>query len=436
VGAIDTVLCRGSSHTPHFSADTATRRRRLLSSIFRYNTTVHRPPFTMATLDFTAESLIDVGFVSREERFPSYLARTSWPLPLEQTMSQSGGVRRTTTPLQTGGQGFSVTSNSPTLMQEFFSHPTTQLHYTHDATLMGPQLTGSFGAPFQTSPTEYIPSTQSLDAGLRVDSLFSQLPGTGESMAWSNWHDIQVTESMAFDGLYADIALPGGPPESSPTDTFLEVRSQNSSNSESGWATVDFPTYGDSFPESHNGTIFNPTQTLHIRTNSSHSDSTTFGSYEEIMYPLTSPDSESHLEFGQDFYHHTHHHHRPSISPIISPSAVVDPVPIKPMSPLIRSSPIRTSPMSQGMRSPPARRQSRKSPTDKATKPLIRRPSAGGKKDTEKRVGRRKGPLLPEQRKQASEIRKLRACLRCKFLKKTVRYLKNRRRPLCSHVLI
>lgn len=37
----------------------------------------------------------------------------------------------------------------------------------------------------------------------------------------------------------------------------------------------------------------------------------------------------------------------------------------------------------------------------------------------EKKVGRRKGPLRPEHRKQASEIRKLRACLRCKFLKKT-----------------
>ncbi|KAK5048209.1 hypothetical protein LTR84_005879 [Exophiala bonariae] len=36
-----------------------------------------------------------------------------------------------------------------------------------------------------------------------------------------------------------------------------------------------------------------------------------------------------------------------------------------------------------------------------------------------KRVGRRKGPLRPDQRQQAREIRKLRACLRCKFLKKT-----------------
>lgn len=37
----------------------------------------------------------------------------------------------------------------------------------------------------------------------------------------------------------------------------------------------------------------------------------------------------------------------------------------------------------------------------------------------DKRVGKRKGPLKPEQRKQAGEIRKLKACLRCKFLKKT-----------------
>ncbi|RKF83886.1 hypothetical protein GcM3_006014 [Golovinomyces cichoracearum] len=47
------------------------------------------------------------------------------------------------------------------------------------------------------------------------------------------------------------------------------------------------------------------------------------------------------------------------------------------------------------------------------------RSESGIKKKTEKRVGKRRGPLLPQQRKQASEIRKLRACLRCKFLKKT-----------------
>ncbi len=46
-------------------------------------------------------------------------------------------------------------------------------------------------------------------------------------------------------------------------------------------------------------------------------------------------------------------------------------------------------------------------------------PAASTTKDkAEKRIGRRKGPLKPEQRQSAHEIRKLRACLRCKFLKK------------------
>jgi hypothetical protein len=42
------------------------------------------------------------------------------------------------------------------------------------------------------------------------------------------------------------------------------------------------------------------------------------------------------------------------------------------------------------------------------------------KKDGEDRkIGRRRGPLRPEQRKQASAVRKTGACLRCKYLKKT-----------------
>jgi len=44
--------------------------------------------------------------------------------------------------------------------------------------------------------------------------------------------------------------------------------------------------------------------------------------------------------------------------------------------------------------------------------------TSSGKEKSEKRVGKRRGPLRPEQRQQAHEIRKLRACLRCKFLKK------------------
>lgn len=38
---------------------------------------------------------------------------------------------------------------------------------------------------------------------------------------------------------------------------------------------------------------------------------------------------------------------------------------------------------------------------------------------SDRRIGRRSGPLRPDQREQARETRKVRACLRCKFLKKT-----------------
>jgi hypothetical protein len=42
-------------------------------------------------------------------------------------------------------------------------------------------------------------------------------------------------------------------------------------------------------------------------------------------------------------------------------------------------------------------------------------PSVG---EREKKIGRRKGPLRPEQRAQGHEIRKLRACFRCKIMKR------------------
>ncbi|KAK2073486.1 hypothetical protein P8C59_007771 [Phyllachora maydis] len=114
--------------------------------------------------------------------------------------------------------------------------------------------------------------------------------------------------------------------------------------------------------------------------------------------------------FGGDTHQQAHD--------IISPAAAVGPMPIKATVAMIRPTPTSGA----GSVSPPARRNSapRKSPTAKSTKAVIRRTSTNKKDGTgEKKVGRRKGPLLPEQRKQASEIRKLRACLRCKFLKKT-----------------
>jgi hypothetical protein len=96
---------------------------------------------------------------------------------------------------------------------------------------------------------------------------------------------------------------------------------------------------------------------------------------------------------------------------------------VRPMPVKKSTSPTRSPKSSPGSGSPPNRKTtSRKSPiAAKNSETKVRKQSQGGKPETtEKRVGKRKGPLNPDQRKQASEIRKLRACLRCKFLKKTV----------------
>lgn len=288
---------------------------------------------------------------------------------------------------------------------------------------MGPQF-NAFGGSFHTSPLDYhIPTTQAtFDAGLQMEAPFNGMAQTVEAQAamWANWQEIE--NAMNFTG--ANDGLPSIGRQSlgsnSPTGTYLEVLSLPSSSSDNGWATVDhFPNF-EAYQQAQNAAIFNPGQTLHLRTHSdsSQSDGTghtieSFGSFEDISYPYSpySPASDTYMnpsEHRNCFHGESHHHNHE----IVSPAAAVAPVPIK-MSPSSRTTPSSSS-------SPPARRNSapRKSPTAKATKPVIRRTS-NGKKDTEKRVGRRRGPLLPEQRKQASEIRKLRACLRCKFLKKT-----------------
>ncbi|KAK3303428.1 uncharacterized protein B0T15DRAFT_274534 [Chaetomium strumarium] len=292
---------------------------------------------------------------------------------------------------------------------------------------------------FQPAPIEYLPTTTqaTLDAGLQLESPFatmSPIDTTSRVMQWgagmANWQDFEPTLNFQADGLPRVRSLGSH----SPTGTYLEVLSLGSS-SDNGWTSVDMYPSSDTFPQtqhSHNAAIFNPSQTLHLRNNSdlstSDANSLEFGSYEEVAFPYSpySPASDSFVDASSNHRNcvpgeHHHHHQPPSTaSELISPSAAVAPVPIKTVSttrPLLGS-----GSSGSGSTSPPARRNSgtRKSPIAKATKPVIRRTSTGKKDGTgEKKVGRRRGPLLPEQRKQASEIRKLRACLRCKFLKKT-----------------
>ena len=319
---------------------------------------------------------------------------------------------------------------------------------------MPPQMPShftSFNAPFhqnmqmqqqqvqQQQQLDYhIPRTQAtLEASLQMDIPFNTIeqPHNNQmqlGMGMANWQDFE--NAMVYNVQNAQLARQSMGSHS-PNSTYLDVHSLPSSSSDHGWTAIDnyqnFEHFQQQQPQ-QSGAIFNPGQTLHLRSHSDSSNSdivpfvdTTFGSYEEVGFPPYSPysqESDSFVDVGSHrncFHgeaHHSHHSHDiHEIHDTVSPATTVGTVAIR--------LPATKAP-GNGSSTPPARRNSagsgttKKSPTTKATKPVIRRTS-NGKKDTEKRVGRRKGPLLPEQRKQAGEIRKLRACLRCKFLKKT-----------------
>ncbi|KAI2628824.1 hypothetical protein GGR54DRAFT_365286 [Hypoxylon sp. NC1633] len=306
-----------------------------------------------------------------------------------------------------------------------------------------------FAADYQTSTVGYLPQAThaTLESTMPIeqqgfnsvspidDARTMQQQWDGMGMGMGNWQDFGTSLQFPSDGLPRFGSLGS----QSPTGTYLEVLSLPGS-SDNGWNQVDMYQNYDSYQQaqaqaqaqSQNAAIFNPSQTLHLRTNSdaSHSDGSgqptdfSSSSFEEIgsfNYSPFSPESDTYSDPASHrgcFHGESHHSHE-----IISPAAAAEPVPI----PIKSSTSNRPSPASgSGVASPPhnnaARRNSgpKKNPVAKSTKSVIRRTS-NGKKDgaVEKKVGRRKGPLLPEQRKQASEIRKLRACLRCKFLKKT-----------------
>ncbi|KAF4345714.1 C6 finger domain protein [Fusarium beomiforme] len=311
--------------------------------------------------------------------------------------------------------------------------------FIQDAALMS---FNAFPTNFQpTNPLDYLPATTqaALQANL-LESTFNTMPTMDDhtQTVWpntgmENWQEFQNTLQM--DGLPRLDSVGSN----SPTGTYLEVLSLPSSSGE-GWAMVDWnqPNF-DQFQQAHaqGAAIFNPSQTLHLRTNSDSSDganSMEFGSFEEIApfpYSPFSPESDGYVDagnhrncFSNDGHSHNHAHtHTHSHEPVATTATAVATVPIKSEPSSSRHSPGSGAGSVSPSSSSTTRRNSgpRKSPIAKSTTKNVVRRISNGKKDgtVEKKVGRRKGPLLPEQRKQASEIRKLRACLRCKFLKKT-----------------
>lgn len=260
-------------------------------------------------------------------------------------------------------------------------------------------------------------------SGLPLEPSYLPLESGIEGMP-QNWADLQ---SELINYTTTDVGLAVSPYQqmtSSPTGSHLEVLSQPSSCDEHGWHMVEARTSFESYERQF---FVDPNQTVHNRTlsESSYSDlepqghgafmsNLDVGTSQAVYSPTTLSDSD------YEYMGHTHrlsidHGSAPTMG--VNPSALVRPIPIPPTK---SSAPSIRSPGSQGSAGSPGRKASKKSPiAAKSTDKVMKKSAPGGKVEGEKRVGRRKGPLRPEQRKQASEIRKLRACLRCKFLKKT-----------------
>jgi len=324
--------------------------------------------------------------------------------------------------------------------------PSSQQAYTQDTSLDMTFHTGPFGAPLQSSPIDdFLATTQ----GQINNSLASSYLPFSSSMEQMNnmafqmqdFHNELMNNFSNYDGVQPNdyvASVPSSIPNSSPGENWLDARSL-SSRSDHGWTMIDhfppprqsFESYTTSF--SNNEIVVSP-HNLHVRTGSDsshHSDvplSATLSahSWEDIPFPI-SPEPEPNIDYSQPQQlsqglpiSHDHDHaqcssmqHSPNLSTVVQPLQSST------------SSPSSSASPSSGAGSPTTKRRktlptalpgvssktiSKKKPS---TTPTIIK---DGK--PEKKVGKRRGPLKPEQRQSAHEIRKLRACLRCKFLKK------------------
>ena len=331
-------------------------------------------------------------------------------------------------------QSFDQTMNSTqTVQTNDQSNPTDWSYDNSGSTGQTLPLTDAYASslnaqtflPYGSSPVSFLPNQSQFSTNMNtnlnanmnnIDNTYLAMNNELDPTSFS-WHDIANQLYAGNQGM-PEMSVGNQNFPNSPTDTLLEVRSLSSSDNGSAcWNVVDINQQYDG------SAIFNPSQTLHGRTfsDSSYSDvenqaRLSWGSYNDIAgHAVGSPSSDSAGTFdcqeGTDFHDDVHIKQEKHPSPVLTTSTT-PPIAIKtsnspPRSPLRRNS-------------PPARRQPRKNSMKSVTKGASKRQVPAVKVENEKRVGRRKGPLRPEQRKQASEIRKLGACLRCKFLKKTV----------------
>jgi len=368
----------------------------------------------MGDVGLSNEGLVGLDYGSRH-----YLSQT-WPVAVEQGAPQRADGRRDISPLQTSGHSYDHTvAHDHNLISDWqYQHLQPNLQYSPEEPSPGPQFSSSYSAPLQASPIGLMPPSAHLETSL-LDGPYLQLD-------MFSWHDFQADMmALPMDGLPDMPYQPQSMPDSSsPTDAYLEVVSLTSSSSDNGGPSIETRHSFDS--TIHEPGFVNPSQ-MHNRSFSQSSWSdldqhsrNSFGSFVDISRSMNSPSSESNLESEYNIVSARGvscelGSHDSSSPTTVSPISFVRPIPVS-----AKKSSQCHSPTSQASSSPPSRKPSRKSPiAARVTETKVRKQSQTGKPDNEKRVGKRKGPLKPDQRKQASEIRKLRACLRCKFLKKT-----------------
>lgn len=298
--------------------------------------------------------------------------------------------------------------------------------------LYGGQLNDQAFMSYGPASANYLPEQNQYTGNMNTN-MNTEMNNLGTSILQENnvpttWQDLANTLSSGITRGMPDMSLTNQNLPNSPTDTSLEVRSLSSSDN--GWTAVDLQNqqYVGSYSDSQTSqAIFNPEQTLHGRTfsDSSFSDADNqvtrlSWSYVEVPHhAISSPSSDGTGNFDKidiperpEACDEVHIKQERLPTPTLS-SATIPPVRIK----------TSTSPQRSPIRRPSPSRRPRKNsvkcpakPSSKRHVPLVKA------ENSEKRIGRRKGPLSSEQRKQASEIRKVGACLRCKFLKKTVRF--------------
>ena len=318
-----------------------------------------------------------------------------------------------------------------------------QVPYSMD-TGYGQHAFTTYDTSFQTSPSEYttqhslidpasfeanlhagvnVTMASAMNVGMSMDNVYTTMALTnpmttglqpnldlGLSLPWSS--DLSNLYDYEIPGMIApQHQLAGSPVAGSETYTSETISLRS-------WEYVEHPDH-------QTDAIFHPSLTLHPRTfsdssasdNEQHSRASLDG-FVDVAHSISSPSNDSAGELGysdQDY-------HNESIrrsSPTVLPGPVVIPQPKN--NTQTGSSPPQRSPISPTSRGGRPRKSTNASKTwTSSSKGITKKtPATSPPKDGEKRVGRRKGPLREDQRKQASEIRKLGACIRCRFLKKT-----------------